>query len=197
MLYPNLYPATTRDKDVSEHLAQARDAMFSPVYPLPKTASSCKRFSGFALNEADEERHGVRDTLFDWAVFQLGNQSARALWPLQEQKVCLRCREATHQFRGFYRQLRRSRTDTLAVETGVLTRLQTHTGINRATGTVQENILYSREVFEEGSCFQGVIKLPDDELAQLLISPSSNRSEGAGSCAWAPDAHGAWAKLKH
>jgi len=170
VLYPNLYPATIKHKDVSEHLVQTTDATFSPVYPLPKTARSCKRFSGFALSDADEERHGVHDTLFDWAVFQLGNQTARSLEPLQKQKLCQRCREATHQFGGFYRQLHRPQTEMLAVETGVHTRLQTHTGINRATGTVEENILYSREVFEAGSCFQGVIKLPDDELAQTLIT---------------------------
>jgi len=44
------------------------------------------------------------------------------------------------------------------------TRLQTHTGINRETGTVQESILYNRRVFEEQSRFRGMVRL-NDELA--------------------------------
>jgi CRISPR-associated protein Csx10 len=171
VLYPNLYPATIKREEVREKLAKVQDQTFSSVYPLPKTARSCKRFSGFAFNQADEERHGVHDTLFDWAVFQLGNQTAQALQRLQKRKACQRCGEAMHQFRGFYRRMSSYQIGTLAIETGVHTRLQTHTGINRATGTVQENILYSREVFEEGSCFQGVIKLPvDDELTRILTT---------------------------
>lgn len=170
VFYPNLYPATIKHKDVRAKLARADDLAFSPVYPLPQTAQSCKRHSGFAFDKADQERHGVHDTLFDWAIFQLGNQTARALEPLRKQKDCQSCGKATRQPGGFYRRASSRQYTNLAIETGVRTRLQTHTGINRATGTVQEGILYSREVFEEGSCFQGVITLADDELAHALTT---------------------------
>jgi CRISPR-associated protein Csx10 len=170
VLYPNLYPATIKHEEIREQLARVKDPTLSAVYPLPKTARSCKHHSGFALDATDTKCHGVRDALSGWAVFQLGNQTTRALQPLQRQQVCQKCGDAIHQFTGFYRQIQSPQTGTLAVETGVHTRLQTHTGINRATGTVQENILYSREVFEEGSRFQGVIKCPDDELAQALTT---------------------------
>lgn len=168
--YPNLYPATIKHEAVREKIEQANNLGCSPVYPLPKTAQSCKRFSGFALDNADEERHGTHDTLFDWAVFQVGKQTASALKPLQEHKACKKCTRAMHQFRGFYRQVSSHETGALTVETGVHTRLQTHTGIDRATGTVQEGILYSREVFEESSCFQGVITLPDDDKLTLALT---------------------------
>ncbi|HEY1350594.1 MAG TPA: RAMP superfamily CRISPR-associated protein [Ktedonobacteraceae bacterium] len=169
--YPNLYPATPKHEAVREKVEQANNPVYSPVYPLPKTAQSCKRFSGFALDNADEERHGTHDTLFDWAVFQLGKQTTTALQPLQKYKACKKCHKAMQQFRGYYRQVSSHETGALTAETGVHTRLQTHTGIDRATGTVQEGILYSREVFEEGSCFQGVIILPDDDkLAHTLTT---------------------------
>ncbi len=47
------------------------------------------------------------------------------------------------------------------------TRLQTRTGINRETGTVQENILYSRKVFQEHVGFLGEIAIKDG-LAPIL-----------------------------
>src|SRR5579872_5025423 len=57
--YPNLYPAQFADKGMQE--------ANTPVYPLPKTAQTCKRFSGFTYRfpNDEEERHGVRDTLID------------------------------------------------------------------------------------------------------------------------------------
>src|SRR5437588_7289348 len=44
--YPDLYPAMFRDPDMS--------TLDFPVYPLPKTAQSCKRFSGFQYMTKDE-----------------------------------------------------------------------------------------------------------------------------------------------
>src|SRR4051794_22067272 len=62
---PYLYPAMF-------NLAPFQTNM--PVMPLPKTAQTCKRFPGFRLlrgEEDEEERHGIRDSLFDWAIFAL------------------------------------------------------------------------------------------------------------------------------
>src|SRR5947209_2681395 len=63
VLYPNLYPAVFKDKQV----LQINNL---PVYPLPKTAQSCKRHPGFLYPVDDEnDAHGVRDSLIDWALF--------------------------------------------------------------------------------------------------------------------------------
>jgi CRISPR-associated protein Csx10 len=171
--FPHLYPATIKDKSVRESMPEwerTSKLAFSSVYPLPRTALSCKRFSGFSLTADDSERHGVHDTLFDWAIFQRGSQSFQALKALQEHKNCKKCGKATHQFSGFYRHVSSPR-GRFTVQTGAGTRLQTHTGIDRATGTVQEGMLYSRQVFDENSRFQGVVKLPDDdELARSFTN---------------------------
>src|SRR5579884_1175649 len=65
--YPNLYPATFENKYMQEALAL-------PIYPAPLTARTCKRgegFTGSSDEEFGDERHGVRDSLFDWALFKL------------------------------------------------------------------------------------------------------------------------------
>src|SRR5690348_16313774 len=41
-----------------------------PVYPCPKTAITCKRHKGFLYPQvADNDAHGVRDTLIARAIF--------------------------------------------------------------------------------------------------------------------------------
>ena len=71
--YPHLYPASFRSKEL-------RDAD-TPVYAIPKTAQSCKRFRGFRdIGDEDrkpeeDEGHGVRDSLLDWAMFKIGSDS--------------------------------------------------------------------------------------------------------------------------
>ena len=170
--YPNLYPASpdgVRGAHRRDRTPQGiQGAPLSPVYPLPRTTMSCKRSPGFSssLRETGEERgHGIRDSLLDWAVFVLGRKTYAALARLndEEHKKCPECGKAMHHFSGFYRRLGPNDSGQPMIKTGVSTRLQTHTGINRATGTVQEGILYSREVFEENSRFQGVVKFPEDE----------------------------------
>src|SRR5579884_3736105 len=43
--FPNLYPALFKNSETFQN------AKTSPVYPLPKTAQSCKRFQGFRPTE--------------------------------------------------------------------------------------------------------------------------------------------------
>jgi CRISPR-associated Csx10 family RAMP protein len=76
-------------------------------------------------------------------------------------------------------------------------RLRTHTGIDRDTGTVQDGILYNREVFEEDMRFWGNVRFPDDdqELIQLftdfideigyegLVRVGTGRTRGMGKVA--------------
>lgn len=167
--YPDLFPASFKSG-----IIQNSESL--PVYPLPKTAQSCKRFSGFfpAKDEdVDEDRHGVRDTLLDWAMFELGRtetltarqeplSAGELLKPLLAQKDC-HCKRPMDHFSGYYRR-NYSLPEKNICKASLNTRLQAHTGINRDTGTVQEGILYHRRVFEEQSRFWGLVKIADDDL---------------------------------
>lgn len=176
--YPNLYPATFKDEDIQNSGL--------PVYPVPKTAQSCKRHSGFMFPEKDNDGHGVRDSLIERALFALGSQpdyrldDRELLDILGKHERCTYpgCGEGMDHFDGFYRRgaiTTRLNDEELhprfAAEVEGYTRLRTHTGIHRLTGTVQEGILYNRQVFEEGMRFFGTIRLPgDDELVTELRS---------------------------
>ena len=46
--------------------------------------------------------------------------------------------------------------------------LQTHTGINRFSGTVEHGVLYNRQVFNEGTQFWGLAKIADEHLGSDL-----------------------------
>jgi CRISPR-associated protein Csx10 len=175
--YPDLYPATFGSIEMQR-------AINAPVYALPKTAQSCKRFSGFVpLDDEDvekDDRHGVRDTLLDWAAFELGNSAwkrgeksepvdaADLLAPLLTHKICEyngTCEKPMDHFDGYYRRSENGKFAKAEVEKRK--RLQTHTGINRDTGTVQEGILYNRSVFQEHTLFWGLLKIPE-HLAEPL-----------------------------
>ncbi|MEO6891354.1 MAG: RAMP superfamily CRISPR-associated protein, partial [Ktedonobacteraceae bacterium] len=193
--FPDLYPATFG----SENMQKALNA---PVYALPKTAQSCKRFSGFMpLPDEDvarDERHGVRDTLLDWAAFELANSAQRdgqpidvntLLKPLREHKSCPYpgCGKPMDHFAGYYRRSEDGRLATSEAEK----RLQTRTGINRDTGTVQEGILYNRSVFQEHTRFWGQLKVSEDLIPPLkafieevglsgLLRVGTGRTRGLG-----------------
>ncbi|HZR42120.1 MAG TPA: RAMP superfamily CRISPR-associated protein [Ktedonobacteraceae bacterium] len=191
--YPDLYPASFKNKAL-------HDDTQLPVYPLPKTAQSCKRFSGFLPFDEDDEDddHGVRDTLIDWALFRLADDAGQTdpsvlLAPFQAYKVCPQCLKTGNArpmdaFSGYYRR----DDDGRMIAAKTRTRLQTHTGINRATGTVQEGILYNRSVFDEHTRFWGMVKIADDRLTRTfeqfvetighsgLIRVGTGRTRGMG-----------------
>ncbi len=171
--FPHLYPA--------QFGMRSFHASNLPVMPLPKTAQSCKRFSGFLPvkdEEVDDERHGVRDSLLDWAIFSLLENGLSPiptlLSPFDGHDACTyakgkyssdSCGQVMDHISGYYR---RSRSDPKQrMKTKVATRLQTRTGINREWGVVEERILYNREVFDEGMTFWGDVILPD-ELAKAF-----------------------------
>jgi CRISPR-associated protein Csx10 len=170
--YPDLYPAIFGDKTLGRNL---------PVYPLPKTAQSCKRHPGFRFAESEEnDAHGVRDSLIDWMLFKVkGSESAEALSALIEHKKCPYCPATMDHLSGYYRRSNSVSVDQLdgyefyrmdkALESEY-TRLQTRTGIDRDSGTVQEGILYNRIVFEEGMRFWGVINVHDEDLLPALTA---------------------------
>lgn len=158
ILYPNLYPAV--------FLHQGLHESNIPVYPVPKTAQSCKRHKGFLFPQIEEnDGHGVRDSLIDWAVFKLRSSDKQFPDPakvLRDHQECV-CHASMDHFSGYYRQSENAPKEIAATNEARYMRLQTHTGIDRESGTVQEGILYNRRVFEEGMRFWGAIKVPDDE----------------------------------
>ncbi len=165
--FPHLYPAQFGLSDF--HKSNL------PVMPLPKTARSCKRFSGFLLVQGennDDERHGVRDSLLDWAAFSLldNGQSAipALLSPLESHGACTYaqgkysntpCSQVMDHINGYYRRGRFDATQRMKAK--VDTRLQTRTGINREWGVVEDRILYNRQVFDNGMTFWGDVLMPD------------------------------------
>lgn len=166
VLFPHLYPAFFTYQEMNR--------ANTPVMPLPKTAQTCKRFAGFrpwSKEDTDEEQHGIRDSLLDWTTFALldspGQAPATLIEPFQSSQKCQICKQAMDHARGHYRCNRKNPSQRMLAETHK--HLQMHTGINREWGTVEEKILYNREVFDQGMPFWGEIILPD-ELAQTLKS---------------------------
>jgi CRISPR-associated protein Csx10 len=161
--YPNLYPARFRDDGLQNQTT-------APVSPLPVTAQSCKRHAGFRFPDDEEnDAHGVRDALLDWALFKLASpdKQAQSLEILRDSRDC-RCGEAMdHYNNGYYRRSDVKPYPMIAAQVEGHTRLQTHTGIHRASGTVQESILYNRQVFEEGMQFWGDLLVLDNLFAPL------------------------------
>ncbi len=170
--YPNLYPASFENDAIQK--------AFTPLYCTPRTAQSCKRFKGFFplpgdKIDDDNEAHGVRDGLFDWAQFALLNSNERIAtdeesWhiisSLQEKpgnsRTCT-CGEPLDNYSGFYRW----RKDGKRASAEAKTRLITRTGINRKYGVVEDQILYNREVYEEDMRFFGIIQAEDDVATAL------------------------------
>jgi CRISPR-associated protein Csx10 len=157
--YSSLYPAIFHDRGM-----QDSDL---PVYPVPKTAQSCKRYDGFLYPKNDEnEAHGVRDSLLDWALFKISsgtiykNTGGEPLAALREHKNCS-CSEAMDHFAGYYRRQADEPYNMIAAN--VCTRLQTHTGIDRESGIIQDGILYNRQVFENDMRFFGTVRIFADE----------------------------------
>src|SRR6266566_4888706 len=202
--YPDLYPASFKQDAL-------QGSTTLPIYPLPKTAQSCKRYPGFKPQEDqdkdDDDGHGLRDSLVDMAIFSLAEGAERngqavnwefLLKPLQDRAVCHVFEKPMpmDHFSGYYR---RSIINGHMAEAGAETRLQTRTGINRDTGTVQENILYSRRVFQEHARFQGELLVEDDlapvseqfikEIASTgFVRIGTGRSRGMGKVSLALEA---------
>lgn len=180
--FGDLYPSCFMHEDL------AGDT--EPVYPLPLTARSCKRSGGFRMdqdNPTDEPPHGVFDALIPCALFALSGQNkAVALSPL---KACPVCGEPLEGIGGFYR---RDRDDKEVIgRAEVVTGLRTHTGINRATGAVQQGIMYSRETIGPGATFWGQVSVPDKQAEPFcqfveqanessLLRLGNNRTRGYG-----------------
>ena len=162
--FSNLYPANFNEFSNTDLKDDEQ-----PVKPIPNTARSCKRFSGFRFkaNERNKERHGVMDSLIYWGLFALSEQTKVEI--LESHKNCTysddygACGELLDAFSGFYR---RGEDVAEIGQSEVKTRLLTRTGISRETGTVQEGILYNREVLNEGQVFWGTMSFADESLQE-------------------------------
>lgn len=194
--FPHLYPALFGTNSFHN--------LNLPVIPLPKTAQSCKRYSGFLPileEDVSDETHGVRDSLLDWAVFSLLIKEKATipilLSPLINYTECRylqgkysdhSCGQVMDHISGYYR---RGSNPKQRMKAMLDTRLQTRIGINREWGVVEEAVLYNREVFNEDMVFWGDIILPD-ELADMfkqfiveaanedVIRVGSGRTRGLG-----------------
>lgn len=183
--FSNLYPANFSHDDLTD------DTL--PVMPLPLTARSCKRFSGFHFNaqQEDEERHGVVDHLIPWAVFALSEQ--RAIRILEDHRACCQHSECELELDRFSEKFYRQGEDTKAWGCSSIShRLLTRSGVNRQRGAVQEGILYNREVLAEGQIFWGTVESGNAALLQQvsdfirqtstqeLLYLGNNKSRGLG-----------------
>lgn len=176
--FGNLYPANFNSDELKD---------FSrPVYPIPATARTCKRFDGFKYKDSkdDEDGHGVYDQLIQLSLFALNGQKEHRIIP----KECPCCGQALSNFPGFYRK--GTKWATIA-KAKISKEVITQTGISRERGTAQEGILYNREVLQEGQVFWGILKCAPDLWEQFkdfleiadekeLIYLGNNRSRGMG-----------------
>lgn len=194
--FPHLYPATFGTPDFQEANV--------PVMPFPKTAQTCKRFSGFVplQSEFGEVRHGVRDTLLDWGLFSLARKDQLPIPTLvntlDSHEFCRyaegkykgsSCHRVMDHISGYYRRIDFETQQHMQAKLNK--RLQTRTGINREWGVVEERILYNREVFDEGMIFWGNVLLPDELVSTFsrfmreanredVISIGTGRTRGLG-----------------
>ncbi len=185
--FGNLYPAAFDAPATPPGLSL--DHSGTPVRPLPLTARSCKRFGGFRYAPAaDEERHGVWDTLRAWAAFALSEeQDPSALLKLKD---CPECRQPLDSFAGFCRRGASPEAWGRARDKkGFFTR----TGISRERGAVASGMLYTREFLPAGTPFCGECQVrggvPDALVNFLKSAPEGmlrvghNRTRGLGKLA--------------
>jgi CRISPR-associated protein Csx10 len=181
--FGNLYPAAFKHEDLTD------DA--EPVYPLPRTARTCKRFSGFRFGAAAEreERHGGFDDLIAWAIFVLSDRQETTL--LDQSQACHSpdCSAATDQARGYYR---RGFEPEQIGEAHTAPGMRTRTGISRTTGAVAQGILYNRQIIPQDRPFWGTLLVDaedidmalrafiDEAVAAGLVRVGNNRSRGFG-----------------
>lgn len=159
----------------------------SAVSPLPVTARTCKRWAGFRFQSSPEAiYHGVHDQLAAWTVFALSAE--QAVQPLQAAAHCAACGESMDAMHGFYR---RGGSAGEYGKSAERLALLTHAGINRATGAVEQGILYTNQVLASGTRFSMRAQV-DDAISRSfrafveeaddtgLLRAGSSRTRGLG-----------------
>jgi CRISPR-associated protein Csx10 len=179
--------STGKADEIFEKIFVEDNVKFGNLYPfagkpLPKTAVTCKRWSGFK----DENKHGVFDNLpllaIRWLVSLESsdyNELNEVNNILSENRSCSTCCENEQSYplepvNGFYK-IENGR----AVFTKPTHSLITRTGINRKTGNVEHGILYNIEVINEyikdalntsgysKTFFKGQVKIEDSLPSEI------------------------------
>ena len=107
---------------------------------------------------------------------------------LKKFTTCTDCENPLDRFTGFYRRNRKtSEQGKASVSLGLRTRI----GIDRATGSAHQGILYSREFLQPGMTFWGTVIVPDEQDERFrafiqkanesgLLRLGNNRTRGFG-----------------
>jgi CRISPR-associated protein Csx10 len=168
--YPDLLPTVN----------QTMSAIF------PATAQACKRYK---LKHPESLEDGLAGLAVQASRLQGWEQE---LGPVPEiltaGHYCSTCQSQSplHQLTGYYTMT--AGTGYTIQQVKIHQRLIAGTSINRATGTAQQGMLFSRDVLEEGQYFSGQIRLAETWPPQLkqLIQPGLilrvgyGRSRGLG-----------------
>jgi CRISPR-associated protein Csx10 len=155
--------------------------------PLPLTAQSCKRASGFKPDkkekEENEPHHGVVDTLLMQLAYDHVAGDGQWRIPLPFQYVCPECGNRTEPYGRMAEHLYSKKYKVPEVSS----HRQTRVAINRARLTAEEGQLYSVQAIDEGSRFVGIIRV-DDTCAPLarkwieeIVRIGGRTSRGFGS----------------
>lgn len=186
------------------HFGNAYPGQFGPVWPLPLTARTCKRYPGFPQAD-DLERHGVVDHLFaDFAYGlvsdpdfpgrerlqpQLGRSWSAAWQPhlrqvydaCQVMHAGQKCGKPLTLIEGYYawdsgqREVRPVRPLSIS--------RATHVGINRARSVAEDQLLFTQENItkrDEADAFFTRITVPTDKQVLLASALPGSHFVGGG-----------------
>lgn len=135
--------------------------------PVPLTAVACK-YAG--------DKHGVADTLFDRLAFESVNHPADAMRVQQTRMETCFCGSALRSWAGFRGPAAHPSLRTV-----------NRVSMDRARGSARDQMLFTEEMIELGSIFEGTIRdIPAEgrqRLKEALVQPLSvgrGRSAGYG-----------------
>lgn len=163
---PAFQTLVAEDNTQFGYLFPASKTPTSIIGPLPITAATCKR---------EKDQHGIIDTLFDRLAIQCisSPEDAERVWQHRVQAcLCGAQLRSASGFRG---------------SASVPTRTVTRVAMDRARGAARDEMLFSQEMIEPGTSFEGTIRnIPPEgreRLKQALTLPLSlgrGRSAGYG-----------------
>lgn len=163
---PAFQSLVAEDKTQFGYLVPANKTPPSIIGPLPITAATCKR---------EKDQHGIIDTLFDRLAIQCisSPEEAERVW--QHRVQACRCGAQLRSASGF------------RGAASVPTRTVTRVAMDRARGAARDEMLFSQEMIEAETTFEGTIRhIPAEgreRLKQALTLPLSlgrGRSAGYG-----------------
>lgn len=133
-------PATLFDRSGAPCFGPLHPGFNPPTGILPHTARTCKRRSGFRRDAQDDDRHGVRDTLFEQAF---GKATVEARCPASG------CDKVTLPWGGRPYAVTSQGGDWRYVSPHVMVRRIGRTGVARERAAVADRLLYTLEVIGE------------------------------------------------